>query len=90
MLDCIIEERNLVSIVVTITRNFLTFVSNEAEEETLKALLVNFKTDFNLRYCDEKLILIKRSANTSDINLFTSNRSYGNDSKFEIIFELYF
>ena len=68
MLDCIIEERDLVSIVVTKAKVFLTFVSNEAEEEALKALLVNFKTDFNLRSCDDKLILVKRSARMSSSN----------------------
>jgi len=67
MRDCIIEERDLVSIVVTKAKGLLTFVSNEAEE-ALKALLVNFKTDFNLRPCDEKLILVKRSAHTSSNN----------------------
>jgi hypothetical protein len=69
MFDCLIEEHDLVSIVVTKTKIFVTFVTDEGEEEVMKALLVNFKKDFNFRHCEEKLILVK-----SNVQLSIQNR----------------
>lgn len=60
MLDCIVDSHELMSIVATKKKVFLTLVSNEVEAEVLKSLIINFGSDFNMRICDRKLILIKR------------------------------
>lgn len=61
MLDSLIESHELSAIVSTRSKVFLTFLTDEAEEETLRALIINFGTDLNLRCCEEKLLLIKKN-----------------------------
>ena len=68
MLDCIIESNELMSVVATKTKVFLTLSSNEVQAEVSKALLVNFKTDYNMRNCQEKLILIKKNSSFASVS----------------------
>lgn len=63
MLDCLVEEKELISVVVTKGKVFLTLTSLEVEEEILRTLILNFGTDFDLKICDKKIVFIKKNNN---------------------------
>ena len=72
MFDCLVNDKDLIGVSVSKKKIFLTLTSYEFEDELLKVLLLNFGTDFDLRKCHEKIILVKKNGNIGNNNIRVS------------------
>ena len=72
LLEKVIKEKpdEVKSIIITKKRIFVTFATDLGQTELLRALLLNFGTDFNTKELSHKLVFVRKNSNTQRNGLF--------------------